>query len=144
MSRDDGHNPMRWDCQTQGCFNRKKRPKIEMFADCLPGRIAFSDVDAVAEICGNLLFLEWKDHQGLGTGQRILFERITALCPATVMIIEGDAEHMTVDSVRLAWRGKLGPCESADLESVRKAIRKWSAWALANPAARRPQEASWN
>jgi len=144
MSRDDGHNPMRWDCQVQGCFNRKKRPKIEMFADCLPGRTAFSDVDAVAEICGNLLFLEWKDHQKLSVGQRILFERITAMCPATVFIIEGNAEHMTVDSIRLAWQGEISPCESADLEGVRNAFRKWSAWALANPAAHRSQEASWN
>jgi metallo-beta-lactamase family protein len=64
MSRDNGFNPMRWDCAEQGCFNHKKRPKIELFADCLPGRIAFSDIDAIAEINGNLLLLEWKDPFG--------------------------------------------------------------------------------
>jgi len=84
MSPDNGANPMRWDCRTQGCFNLKKRPKIERFADCLPGRIALTDVDGVTELCGNVLYLEWKSHQGLGDGQRILFERLTALCPATV------------------------------------------------------------
>lgn len=74
----------RWDCRTQGCFNLKKRPKIERFADCLPGRIAFTDVDGVIELCGNFLYLEWKSHQDLGGGQRILFERLTALCTASV------------------------------------------------------------
>lgn len=36
MLHNNGANPMRWDCTTQGCFNLKKRPKVEVFADCLP------------------------------------------------------------------------------------------------------------
>ena len=38
MIRADGYNPLRWDCERQGCFNLKRRPKIEVFADCFPGR----------------------------------------------------------------------------------------------------------
>jgi len=142
MSRDNGCNPMRWNCATQGCFNVKKRPKIEVFADCLPGKIAFTDVDALTEIRGNFLYLEWKDHQRLSVGQRILFERMTALCPATVMIVEGDAEQMTVHSLCTVWAGTIGAREEADLDDLRDAIREWRDWALANSAIRRMREAS--
>jgi hypothetical protein len=134
MSLDNGCNPMRWNCATSGCFNLKKRPKIERFADCLPGRIAFSDVDAIAEIHGNLLFLEWKDHPYINTGQRILFERLTQLCPATVLIVEGDAEHMTVDTIRTAWRGQIAPPEVDNIDGPRARIQQWSRWAMSNSA----------
>ena len=142
MSRDNGANPMRWDCQRQGCFNLMKRPKIEMLADCLPGRIAFTDIDGVTEVCGNLLLLEWKDHQEVGTGQRLLFERMTLLCPATVLIVEGDAQDMSVRSVSTVSGGVISPSEPADLDGLRSQIRQWRDWALANPALRVAQEAS--
>lgn len=142
MSHDNGANPMRWDCTRQGCFNRKKRPKIERFADCLPGRIAFSDIDAVAEVCGNLLMLEWKDHQDLGVGQRVLFERMTQLCPATVLIVEGDAEEMTVRSIRTVRNGTVSPAEVADLDELRQRIRNWQEWALYHSALLNFQETS--
>ena len=144
MSCDNGHNPMHWDCRTQGCFNVKKRPKIEVFADCLPGKMAFTDVDAVTEISGNFLYLEWKDHQELSVGQRVLFERLTALCPATVMIVEGDAEQMTVSSLCAVRAGIIGDRVAADLDDLRRCIQVWQAWALANSAMRRPQGASCN
>lgn len=140
MSLDNGANPMQWDCARQGCFNVKKRPKIEMFADCLPGRIALSDVDAIVEVCGNLLLMEWKDHQDLTTGQRILFERLTSLCPGTVLIVEGDAEQMTVNSIRTAWQGVISPPEETDMDGLRSRIRAWSQWALANSAILRSQK----
>ena len=141
MLHDSGHNPMRWDCATQGCFNLKKRPKIEIFADCLPGNIAFSDIDAAVEVCGNLLFVEWKAHQALGVGQRVLFERITELCPATVLIVEGDAEHMTVSSLRTVWAGIIGDAVPADLADLKDTIKTWSDWALTNSAVRQAREA---
>ena len=138
MSRDNGANPMRWDCATQGCFNVKKRPKIERFADCLPGRIAFTDIDGIVEINGNLLLLEWKDHQEVGTGQRILFERLTRFCPATVLIVEGNAESMAVESVRIAWGGHIGgPCP-ADLDHLRKMVHDWAYWAMNSPVVCQP------
>ena len=144
MSRDNGRNPMRWNCETQGCFNIKKRPKIELFAECLPGKIAMTDVDGLTEVCGNLLYIEWKDHPGLSLGQRILFERMTALCPATVIIVEGDAEEMTVSSICIVWNGTIGSREEADLEDLKNTIRAWSDWAIANSAVRQLQEASCN
>ena len=134
MLHDNGANPMQWDCARQGCFNAKKRPKIEIFADCLPGRIAMSDVDAIVEVCGNLLLMEWKDHQQISRGQRILFERLTLLCPATVLIVEGDAELMTVSSIRTAWRGVISAPEAIDIGGLRMRIEDWSRWAMGNSA----------
>lgn len=131
---------MRWDCARQGCFNRKKRPKIEIFADCLPGRISFGDIDGIVEINGNLLLLEWKDHQEISRGQRILFVRLTRLCPATVLVVEGDAEDMTVTSIRIIFNGVISESEPVDLEKLRQYIRMWSDYALANSALRQKKE----
>ena len=134
MSSANGCNPMRWDCATQGCFNLKKRPKIERFADWLPGRIAFSDIDAIVEISGNLLLLEWKDHPHISTGQRILFQRLTRLCPAAVLVVEGDAEHMEIGAVTTVWQGAFLAAEKDDLEGLRTRIKQWAGWALQHPA----------
>ena len=142
MSRDNGRNPMRWNCETQGCFNIKKRPKIELLAKCFPGKIAITDVDGLVEVCGNFLYLEWKDHRNLSAGQRILFERLTALCPATVLIVEGDAQDMTVRSISTVWAGTIGASEEADFDDLLNNLCQWCAWALENPAIRRLREAS--
>ena len=135
---------MNWDCRRQGCFNRKKRLKFGVFKHCLPGNISFTDVDGLVEIKGNLLLMEWKDHQVLSTGQRILFERLTLFCPATVLIVEGDAEYMMVSSIRTAWEGRIGPPEQDDLDGLCGYIKDWADWAFDNPVVRHPREASWN
>jgi len=127
---------MNWDCERQGCFNKKKRLKFAAFHGCLPGRIAFTDVDGLVEINGNLLLLEWKDHQGLSTGQRILFERLTRFCPAAVFVVEGNAESMAVESVSTAWEGRIDPPEPCDLAGLREMIRDWADWARGNPVFR--------
>lgn len=133
MLPNNGFNPLRWNCEKQGCFNLEKRPKIEVFADCLPGKIAFTDVDGIVEVNSNFLFLEWKDHQELGTGQRVLFERLTDCCPATVFVVEGNAKTMEIESVAVVWSGKVRPREIANLDGLRERIRKWVAWAHWNP-----------
>ena len=46
MTTANGANPLRWDCAKRGCFNEKKRPKIEVFAECFPGRISFGKIIA--------------------------------------------------------------------------------------------------
>jgi|DewCreStandDraft_4_1066084.scaffolds.fasta_scaffold63399_3 hypothetical protein len=136
----DNRIVMNWDCQRQGCFNLKKRLKFGVFKECLPGNISFSDVDGIVEVNGNLLFLEWKDHPCLNTGQRILFERLTRLCPATVLIVEGDAEQMTVDAIRTVWRGQIAPAEVDDIDGLRARIQQWSHWAMSNSAILQSQQ----
>lgn len=137
MIRADGYNPLRWDCERQGCFNLKRRPKIEIFADCFPGRISFGDVDGIVEVRGNALLLEWKSaEQELLTGQRLLYQRLTRNGPVSVMIVVGDAENMLIDATALFADGVRHPAEGfepADLDLVRHRLTAWSQWAAQNP-----------
>ena len=139
-----GANPMRWDCTRQGCFNIHKRPKIERFADCLPGRIAFGDVDGIVEIGGNLLVLEWKERKHLPRGQELLYTRWTAYGPATVILVVGDARDMTVDEIAFVHKGIREPWLDSNLDSLRWMIRDWGQWATAHPVQGRCWEASCN
>ncbi len=130
---DHGRNPMRWNCETKGCFNKKRRPKIEEFAECLPGRIAFSDVDAIVEVNDHFLWLEWKSYEGpLPTGQRIMFERMTHGEEGrfSVLVIVGNAETMQVEASAWVLHGKVGARQPSDLEDVKERIRRWAQWAL--------------
>jgi hypothetical protein len=129
---ENGYNPMHWDCERQGCFNKKKRPKIEIFADCLPGRIAFSDIDAAVEVEGNFLILEFKEHDNIPKGQRIFFNRLTHLAPATVLVIEADVETMEISGMIRIFDGKINPQIAVDLDGLKQEIRDWSQWALKN------------
>lgn len=130
----NGYNPLRWDCAKQGCFNQKKRPKIEVFADCLPGKIAIGDVDGLVEIQGNLLFLEFKAHSVIPRGQQILFKRLTRLAPAVVLVIEADTETMDIFGVSYIYQGQIEPQVAMDLDGLRALIQSWATWAQANPA----------
>ena len=130
----NGYNPMRWDCQAQGCFNKKKRPKIEEFADCLPGKIAFGDIDGIVEIRGNFLFLEFKEHSNIPKGQQILYRRLTRLAPAIVLVIEADVETMDVFGVSYVSGGRIEPQVLMNLQGLKDVIKSWSDWALKNPA----------
>jgi len=125
---DDGRNPMRWDCERNGCFNKVCRPKIEIFSPCFPGRINFGDVDGVVEIKGCFCFLEWKGEGGeIKTGQRILFEQFTKVKGNAVFVVEGDAESMKVDRYCRFKLGAKGPWKKATLEEVKSALRGWVA-----------------
>jgi hypothetical protein len=125
-----GYNPLRWDCEKQGCFNRLKRPKIEVFAECFPGRINFGDVDGVVEINGHFLYLEWKPAAtSLSVGQRLLIERRTRDGVSTYLIIAGNAETMEVERYAVAWNGKIGEWKVATLDDVKERIKNWVAMA---------------
>src|SRR5574343_1182830 len=127
VSYGNGFNPLRWDCEKQGCFNKKNRPKIEIFAECLPGKIAFSDVDAITEINGNFLILEWKSFEGqIPTGQKIMYERLTQDKKFTVVVIHGNAETMEVKSILVFSGGKnLGWC-SCTIDDLKNKIKRWA------------------
>ena len=122
----EGYNKLRWDCAADGCFNVKRRPKIEMFADCFPRRINFGDVDGIVELNGFFCLLEWKGAGGaIKTGQRITFEKLTATAGNCVFVIEGDAETMTVERLCKFWKGKRGEWAVAQLGDVKESIRGW-------------------
>lgn len=126
----NGRNPMRYNCEEQGCFNKKHRPKIEEFAECLPGRIAFSDVDAICELNSRFLLLEWKSFRGdIPLGQRIMFERMTGDGRFTVLVVVGDAETMIITDVAFVYQGRNRGFEASSLEDVKSRIKRWAAWA---------------
>lgn len=130
---------MLWDCERQGCFNKKKRPKIEVFAGCLPGKISFGDVDAIVEVGGHFLMMEWKPSMNpLSMGQSIMYERLTQQKNWSVIIVAGDAETMQIDgmasyvhqdggSVFIDW-------EDCTLDELKSRIERWAIW-VKNPRA---------
>jgi hypothetical protein len=129
MTHAPGYNPLRWKCDESGCYNTKHRPKIEMFAECLPGKIAFTDVDASVEVNGSFLFLEFKSGgpREIPMGQRIYFTRLTQLSPKiTVVVVCADAETMGVTAACVISKGKMGEWEPLDIGMLKNRIRAWA------------------
>jgi len=121
-----GYNPMRWVCQMQGCYNLKKRPKIEVFADCFPGLINFGDVDALVELNGHYLLLEWKPSPvELSTGQALVYERLPDRFSA--ILVAGDAETMEVTHMAWARNGRIEPWVTSNLHELQYLIFQWAA-----------------
>lgn len=128
MLRPAGFNPMRWLCQRDGCFNVKRRPKIEAFADCFPRRINFGDVDGLVELNGWFCLLEWKGDGGkLHEGQRRSYIEFTnEERPGNIVfVVSGNAETMAVDGYAHFWGGNFFPFVKADLNSLKARIRTW-------------------
>jgi len=129
-----GWNPLRWECERDGCFNKLKRPKIEQFAECFPGKINFSDVDGIVEISGNALLMEWKpDVIEFSKGQRIMYERLTVGRRFSVLCIAGNAETMIVSHQSGFVDGRFRQWKPATLGGVKTAIRGWVIWARKHP-----------
>jgi len=128
VSFGNGYNPLRWDCEKQGCFNIKRRPKIEVFSDCFPGRINFGDVDGIVEINGRALMLEWKTHRGaLPTGQAIMYRKITETGLISVLCVAGNAETMECEGYSIYKKGTFYEFKPGNLDKVKEVIRKWVA-----------------
>lgn len=124
-----GYNPMRWSCRRDGCFNEKRRPKIEVFAECFPRRINFGDVDGLVELNGAFCLLEWKGEGGMvRPGQRMSYTQFTRIHRNIVFVVEGDPATMEVKRYSIFWGGRQHPWIAASLDDVRDRIRKWSLW----------------
>lgn len=129
-----GFNKMRYDCEKSGCFNLKKRPKIEMFADCFPGRISLGDVDGIVEIAGNGLMLEWKPARSeIKQGQAIMYKRFTRSGMLRVLCVVGDAELMTITAHKWFQGGNEKAWQESSFEIVHNLIERWAGWAQKNP-----------
>ena len=121
---------LRWNCEEDGCFNEKCRPKIEVFDKCFPGLIAFTDIDWIVERHGQFVFMEWKmSGCELTKGQRILLEQLSMLAQFTVIVVWGDAEKMTVTRCAHCRRAKFGDLPFNDLESLQQWLIQWAAYA---------------
>lgn len=130
---------MRWDCKEDGCFNWKCRPKIDVFDECFRNKIAFGDIDAIVEVCGNALLLEWKSQlQELSRGQFLMYHRLTRDGAMTVLILVGDARGMHVTHGALVRRGKMGPWRQCNLEGAKDVVRRWNDAAYQHPRLLKP------
>jgi len=120
-------NPLRWNCEIQGCFNRQKRPKIEVFKNCFPGRIALSDVDGMAEMSSNGTLLEWKPAPiELSFGQSLAYHNLTKSKQLIVICVAGDAETMEVSHMGEWYGGKWSGWRQANLFDVQYTFYKWA------------------
>ncbi len=138
MTAANGYNPLRWSCANGGCYNVVHRPKIEVFAECFPGKIAVTDVDGSVEVNGRFLFLEFKggEPRDLPVGQRLYFQRLTALSKKVVAIVVcADAETMRVRAYRTIWQGRVGDWRVSNLDDLKGRIRTWANKATREPAA---------
>lgn len=123
----NGYNPLRWDCEKNGCFNIKRRPKIEVFSDCFPRRINFGDVDGLVELNGNALLLEWKTFKGdLPKGQSIAFKNLTKDGKITVLCVVGNAETMECTHYGFFWNGEWHKYRKASLMEVKSFMTRWA------------------
>lgn len=122
---------VRWNCLESGCFNLKLRPKIEVFDECFPGRIAFGDVDALVEMGGLFLLLEWKSDGGtFHVAQRIASEHFTRILSGNVvLLIEGNAKTMQVSRYCYFWQGRQSDWKFGALQDVKIFIERWVAFA---------------
>ena len=127
-------NPLRWDCETRGCFNLLARPKIEVFHDCFPRGINFGDVDGLVEVGGKFCMLEWKSPGGtVGVGQARSHAAFTRTPGNIVFVVEGDAETMAISRYSVVWNGRRRTAQEATLDELKGRIRKWCAWADSGP-----------
>lgn len=127
-------NPLRWKCEQLGCYNKVARPKIEVFADCFPGRICMGDIDGLVEINGKFLLLEWKrDAREIPAGQRITYDMLVRMPDRmwTVLCVAGDAETMLVTHAMHYRHGRTW--RPASLASCKRFMARWARWANRQP-----------
>ena len=122
MTRD-----LRWSCERDGCF-RNLCPLLGAFDNCFPGKIGMTDIDGVVEISGRFLFLEWKAKGGnLTTGQRIMFEQITALShKVTAIVVCGHPRDMVIETVQVFHGGRSDRPEPCDFDGLKARISSWA------------------
>lgn len=128
MSNSTGRNPMDWDCFTRGCFNIKKRPKIEEFCECFPRRCSFGDVDGIIELGGSLCFLEWKSlGADLKTGQLMTFTAITQQNEKNIVfVVFGDPETMEVFGFQIIRNGRVSAPIVAGIDVLKTELKNWA------------------
>jgi hypothetical protein len=118
---------MSWNCENgTRCFNREKRPKIEVFDECFPGLIAFSDVDGIVEINARGLMLEWKSGRHIPVGQELMYKHLSAHNWIDVLVVCGNAETMEVRSVCVFRGGRGTDWMPSSLWDVKRRVRTWA------------------
>ena len=126
-----GFNPMRHSCEYQGCFNLNRRPKIEVFAECFPRKIAMADVDGVVEMGGRFLFLEWKTPNApISWGGRMTLCSFSKIPGSIAIAAWGNAKTMDICQLMLWWDGRCyeSPYDPS-LERLKTWMERWASFA---------------
>jgi len=133
--KDNGRNPILWDCNKNGCYNIKHRPKIEVFADCFSGKINFGDLDAsIVEINSRALLLEWKSTRGdVPTGQDLTYKNLSRTGLLVAAVLVGNAETMVVTQYGFYIGGQFTGWKESDLNTVKKIFTRWEQRARSLP-----------
>lgn len=129
---------VRHKCSERGCYLETTHPPIHLFANSLPRNIRFSDIDAVADVDGRILFLEWKEgvRGDLPTGQRLLAENLTRISPKIRFAFVFWGTTVTdVRAIITVRNGVCGEIETCDLDGLNQRIAAWALAADARKAA---------
>jgi hypothetical protein len=118
---------MEWDCKNgTNCFNLIKRIRLGVFDECFSRGIGYTDIDAFVEIDRSFGIQEWKGPgKLLPTGQRIAFQRFTENNNNSVLIVDGDARTMTVNSYYSIDHGEVRRVVPSDLKKLKEHIKTW-------------------
>jgi hypothetical protein len=130
----------KWDCSSDGCFNKKRRLKFGCFFKALPKRVSFSDLDGIVECFGNALILEWKYYDAdsapsrscIPLGQQIMFERLARAGNISVICVAGNAEDMSVKYIKKYHGNKVTEWMEGNQETLLESISSWVAWSEKN------------
>jgi len=129
-----GYNPIRYDCSQYGCYLTECQPKTEMFSDCFPGKISFSDMDRIVERNGRALIIEWKGPGGeIKRSQEIMWGKLTRGTMITTIAVNGDSKTMEVSAYRICWDGEWRNWQQSDFGELKLRITSWANWAETNP-----------
>lgn len=136
MSNPPGFNPMRWNCDAEGCYNVKQRPKIELFAECFPGKINFGDLDAaIVEINSRALLLEWKGAANqIPTGQHLTYCNLSKTGLLVAVVVAGNAETMAITHCGIYAGGQFTGWRNADISTVKDIFKRWAVRAKQLPS----------
>lgn len=126
--------PMQWVCSKNGCFNEKHRLDFAEFYEALPGKCSFTDIDAIAEVNGHALMMEWKSRLAdLPAGQRILLQRLTRGQTFSALCVVEDPTSKTVTHFGKYFDGKWTGWFVGNNQDVFNSIKKWAEWASSKP-----------
>lgn len=125
MKGPNGENPLRWNCESRGCYRKHCCPHIEDFASAFPRQVGMTDVDywTMAEIGNHFLWFDWKSFQDIdpNSGQVRAMRRFSELSPRIHVILVHHApnnpdEILSVCSIHRGRVGKWEPCTKAELK----------------------------
>lgn len=123
-------------CETHGCYVKEQTPDWGFLDSSFSNKIRVGDIDGIVEANGHLLILEWKGFIGeVPTGQRIMFEKITAINNIIVFVVSGDPVETVPSHIKVYSNGKLVANEACDKTKLQRYCVGWETKARNKKAA---------